>query len=249
MNIGLQLYTIRDQLAEDAEASLRKIAGIGYRWVELFPGAYAGKPAAEFKSLLSSLGLRIAGGHAPAARLKENLSEVIDYHAALGCPHLVCAKAEFSSEQDVHETAVCFNAVGRKAREAGMFFSYHNHSHEFAQYRGRYILDMLLEETDPALVGLELDVYWAAKAGLDPAEYQKKWRDRSVLLHCKDMDNTPEKNFTAVGLGVLNFPAIIKAASNVKWMLVELDMSDDPFLGAEQSLKALEKLTAWGNPK
>jgi sugar phosphate isomerase/epimerase len=91
-------------------------------------------------------------------------------------------------------------------------------------------------------MGLELDVYWTAKAGVDPAAYQQKWSARSVFLHCKDMDGSPEKKFAAVGEGVLDFPAIIKAARNVEYFVVEKDESDDPFHCAAISFKTLKKL-------
>ena len=99
-----------------------------------------------------------------------------------------------------------------------------------------------MENTDPALVGLELDVFWAAKAGVDPAAFQKKWKDRSILLHCKDMSADPEPDFAAVGEGVLDFPAIIDAATKVKWFVVEQDKSNDPVRDVEVSFKALTKL-------
>jgi sugar phosphate isomerase/epimerase len=241
-NISIQLYTIRDQLAEDFEGSLRSLAKTGYQWVEPFHQIYEGRTPEEFRTLLASLNLKISGSHVNISLLKERGPEIIAYLTAAGCPHLVCSRADYSSENDVYETAAFFNDISRKARDAGMAFSYHNHGHEFVQYNGTYILDLLLENTDPDIVGLELDVYWAAKSGIDPAAYQEKWKERSTLLHCKDMDGGPEKDFAAIGEGVLDFPAIFKAASKVRWFVVEQDRSDDPFRSAETSFRALTKL-------
>jgi sugar phosphate isomerase/epimerase len=241
-NISIQLYTIRDQLAKDFEGSLKTLAEIGYRWVEPFQKVYDGKPPEEFRDMLSSFDLKLSGSHANITVLKEKGEEIIQYLAAAGCPHLVCSRADYGGEKDVYEAADFFNGISRKAKDAGMAFSYHNHGHEFIQYKGKYILDLLLENTDPDLVGLELDVYWAAKVGVDPAAYQEKWKERSVLLHCKDMDGGPEKDFAAIGEGVLDFPAIFKAASRVRWFVVEQDRSDDPFRSAETSFQALTKL-------
>jgi sugar phosphate isomerase/epimerase len=241
-NISIQLYTIRDQLAEDFEGSLKTLAEIGYQWVEPFQKVYEGKSPEEFRNILSSFGLQISGSHANITNLKEKGAEIIRYLTAAGCRHLVCSRADYTSEKEVLETAGFFNEAARQARDAGMLFSYHNHNHEFIQYSGKYILDLLMEHTDPDLVGLELDVYWAAKAGVDPAAYQEKWKDRSVLLHCKDMDGGPEKSFAPVGEGVLDFPGIFKAAPKVRWFVVEQDKSDDPFRSAETSFRALTKL-------
>jgi sugar phosphate isomerase/epimerase len=241
-NISIQLYTIRDQLAEDFEGSLRKLAKTGYQWVEPFHQAYEGRTPEEFRTQLSSLNLKISGSHANITVLKERGPAIITYLTAAGCPHLVCSRADYSTENDVYETAAFFNDISRKAKDAGMAFSYHNHGHEFAQYKGKYILDLLLENTDPGLVGLELDVYWAARAGIDPAAYQEKWKERSVLLHCKDMDGGPEKDFAAVGEGTLDFPAIFKAASKVRWFVGEQYRGNDAFLNAETGFRVLTKL-------
>jgi sugar phosphate isomerase/epimerase len=241
-DISIQLYTIREQLAQDFEGSLRKLTQIGYRWIEPFHGAYEGRSAEDFRVLLSSLNLKISGSHVNITVLKEKAVETIKYLADAGCPHLVCSRADFSSEREVLDTADFFNELGKKARDADMSFSYHNHSHEFAQYSGRYILDLLMEHTDPALVGLELDVYWAAKAGINPVFYQEKWNTRSTLLHYKDMDGGPKKNFATVGEGTLDFLGILKAASNVRYFVVEQDLCDDPFRCAEVSLHSLTKL-------
>jgi sugar phosphate isomerase/epimerase len=241
-DISIQLYTIREQLAQDFEGSLHKLAQIGYRWIEPFHGAYKGRSAGDFRTLLSSLNLKISSSHANITILKEHAEETIKYLADAGCPHLVCSWADFSSEREVFDTAEFFNELGGKARDAGMSFSYHNHNHEFVQYSGRYILDLLMEHTDPALVGLELDVYWAAKAGINPVSYQEKWNTRSVLLHCKDMDGGPEKDFAAVGEGILDFSGILKAASKVRYFVVEQDRCDDPFRCAEISFRSLTTL-------
>jgi sugar phosphate isomerase/epimerase len=240
--ISIQLYTVREQLAKDFEGSLNALAAIGYRWVEPFAGAYAGRSPAETQKALAAQGLRLSGSHVNIAGLREKLPEHLDYLAAVGCPHLVCSRADYSDEAEALATAEYFNEVGRKAKDRGMLFSYHNHGHEFVRYSGAYILDLLLEHTDPELVGLELDVYWAAKAGVDPAAYQEKWKDRSLLLHCKDMDGGPDKDFAAVGEGVLDFPAILNAAPKVRCFVVEQDKSADPFASAETSFRALTRL-------
>jgi sugar phosphate isomerase/epimerase len=241
-NISIQLYSIHEELDKDFSGSLQKLAEIGYQWVESYGNFFGGLSSKDFSALLSSLNMNISGSHADIKLLKEKCREIIGYNKSIGCRQLICAFAEYKNEQDVFETASYFNEVGKICRDEGMFFSYHNHSHEFDKYSGKYILDMLLENTDPAFMGLELDVYWTARAGVDPAAYQKKWKERSILLHCKDMNDGPEKNFAAVGEGVLDFPAIIQAAPQVEYFVVEQDKSDAPFYSAEVSLNTLKKL-------
>jgi sugar phosphate isomerase/epimerase len=238
--ISIQLYSIRDQLALDFSDSLRRLAEIGYQWIETYGHFYGGLSSEKFSALLLSLNLKVSSSHADIKLLKEKLTEIIEYNLAIDCRHIVCAYADYKTERDVLEAAAFFNDVGRKCHDAGMAFSYHNHAHEFNQYSGGIAMDILLENTD--LMGLELDVYWAAKAGVDPAAYQKKWEDRSTLMHCKDMDSGPEKKFAAVGEGILDFPEIIRAASSVEYFIVEQDQSDDPVHSIKTSFAALTKL-------
>jgi sugar phosphate isomerase/epimerase len=240
--ISIQLYSIRDQLALNFSDSLRRLAEIGYQWIETYGHFYGGLSSKEFSALLLSLNLKVSSSHADIKLLKEKLPEIIEYNLALNCRHIVCAYADYKIEQDVLEAAAFFNEVAGKCRDAGMAFSYHNHAHEFNRYPGGIAMDILLENADR--MGLELDVYWAAKAGIDPVAYQKKWEGRSTLLHCKDMDGGPERRFAAVGEGILDFPAVIRAASLVEYFIVEQDQSDDPFHSAELSFTALKKLLA-----
>jgi sugar phosphate isomerase/epimerase len=241
-NISIQLFTVREQLAENFDETLRRLAQTGYHWVEPFQGVYKDKKVEDLRSRLEYFNLKFSGSHANIKDLKNDLNGILKYLSVVGCPHLVCSRAEYSSEEEIVSNAAFFNETARKAKDFGMAFSYHNHGHEFERYGGKYILDILLENTDPALVGLELDVFWAAKAGADPEAFQNKWKDRSILLHCKDMSASPESTFAAVGTGVLDFPAIINAASNVKWFVVEQDKSDDPIRDVEVSFKTLTEL-------
>jgi sugar phosphate isomerase/epimerase len=246
--ISIQLFTVREPIAQDLEGTLAKLAQLGYKWIEPFQGAYGGKSASEFKALIDSLGLKVSGSHVPMHELRTNLSANIDYLKAVGCHHLICAIADFSDfkhKQGVLDTAAYCNEVGRQAKAAGMYFSYHNHSHEFFEAGGKYIMDLLLENTDPALMGLELDVFWATKAGLDAAEYQAKWRERSIAVHCKDFNpKAAAPGFAPVGEGVVDFPAIFKAATKAEWFVVEQDSNGEPLQNAATSFKALTRLLA-----
>ena len=165
----------------------------------------------------------------------------------LGCPFLVLPwlAPELRTAEAMRRLAPRFNEIGRRCRERGVTFGYHNHAFEFAQSNGTYLLDILLNETDPALVALELDVYWAAYAGVDPIRYLHTRADRVPLVHLKDM--TPQRTFTEIGDGTLDIQGIIEAAQQVgtQWYVVENDAPVIPSLeSARRSRENLHTLLA-----
>lgn len=240
--IAIQLYTVRNELEQDFSGTLSRLAQIGYQGVETYGNFFGGYIADDVRALMNSLGLQLSGSHANIRLLGEKLDELIAFNVKAGCPHLVCSKAEFQTLEDVKNTADFFNLAGEKCREQGMSFHYHNHGHEFEYMDSKMILDTLLELTNPELVGLELDVYWAAKAGVKPTLYQARWQDRSRLLHCKDMEAGTVGSYADVGAGVIDFPAIFAAAPLLEWFVVEHDNSPDPMKSAETSFSALAAL-------
>jgi sugar phosphate isomerase/epimerase len=240
--ISVQVYAVREELDKDFEGTLKKFAAAGYEWVELYHHAYGGHSAAEVKAILASMGLKSSGCHVNVKELEEKLPETIEFLVASGCPHLVCGWADYAGALSPWERADLFNEVGKKAKEAGMGFSIHNHDQEFTRIGDKFILDILLENTDPALFSLELDTYWAAKAGADPAAFQAKWKNRSPLLHLKDLAPSRSPDWAVVGEGVLDFPAIVKAASETRGFVFDLDDSPDPFRDFANAHKAIKKL-------
>jgi sugar phosphate isomerase/epimerase len=202
--IGLQLYTVREAAAKDLAGTLRAIANIGYREVEL-----AGIPAAsasQLRSMLKDSGLTAPSMHASMADLQEGLQERIDYAKAIGAEYLVCAfpwtaDARFRANpghavvslasgitlDDWKWNAEQLNKIGAAAKQAGLRCGYHNHNMEFRSYDGVVAYDELLRLTDPALITMEMDVAWVVTAGADPVKYLKKHDDRISLLHVKDV--------------------------------------------------------------
>lgn len=137
------------------------------------------------------------------------------------------------------------NEMGRACRQHRLTFAYHNHDFEFAQSAGAYLLDRLLDATDPDLVGLELDVYWAAYAGVDPAGYLRRYAGRGPLVHLKDM--ATDRSFAEVGDGTLDVAAIVAAAEEggARWYIVENDRPAIPALeSARRSLQNLQAMEA-----
>jgi sugar phosphate isomerase/epimerase len=242
--VALQLYTVRDESARDFAGTLRRVAQIGYTAVE-FAG-YGGLAADEVTVLLSETGLRAASTHVGLAALEADLDQQIDYCLAIGCPYLVLPSLDprWRGADGLRALAPRLNEWGRHCRERGVVFGYHNHAVEFARSDGRYLLDQLLDATDPALVVLELDVYWAAYAGADPAAYLRQRAGRVPLVHLKDM--APDRSFAEVGDGTLDLPGIFAAAEDggVRWYIVEHDRPSMPSL--ESARRSLQNVRGKG---
>lgn len=243
-SIALQLYTVRDETAREFQATIRHVAKLGYDGVE-FAG-YGDLSSGEMTALLTETGLRAAGSHVRWDALENSISDEIDYCLAIGSRNITLPYLgnEWYTGEKFKTLATQLNNFGRAAQEKGLTFSYHNHAHEFAQGEdGRYLLDMLLDSTDPSYVKLELDTYWAAYGGVDPIAYLHKRAGRVPLIHLKDM--TSERTFTEVGDGTLDIKGICKAAeeSGVEWYIVENDAPTLPSLQSiERSLKNLQKI-------
>jgi len=244
--IALQLYTVRDDVAEDYIGTLKKVAEIGYAGVEL--GGTGDMTPAEFKQVLADLGLKPAGQHIGLDQLETQLDRVIDDNLAIGNSFIVCPWLPEDRRQDAEgwkKTGELFDKIGAQCREQGLTFCYHNHSFEFARFDGEYGLDLLYGATDPELVKAELDTYWVQHGGESPAEYLRKYADRTPLIHLKDMLPDEAKTFAEVGEGILDWDAIFAEAEAdaAVWGIVEQDRCQRPPLeSARLSLENLKKM-------
>ena len=242
-SIALQLYTVRDETARDFRATIREVARIGYAGVE-FAG-YGGLTSTEMVSLLSETGLKVAGSHVSLKLLDDHLADEINYCRAIDCSYLVISSfpSEWYNAQQFHTLAPQLNEIGRRCHEQGITLAFHNHYNEFLPTEGHYLLDILLAETNPAFVQLELDSYWASYAGVDPIAYLKQYTGRVPLIHLKDM--TPTRTFTEVGDGTLDIQGFRQAAqaAGTQWYIVENDAPTLPSLeSARRSFNNLLKM-------
>lgn len=241
--IALQLYTVRDETARDFVGTIRKVAQMGYPAVE-FAG-YGGLSMQEMTALLQETGLQVSSTHVPLTAVEQDLDKEIAYCRAIGCSYLIVPwlPVERRNGESFRELAARFNSYGSRCSEQGINFGYHNHDFEFAQYEGKYLLDYLIEHTDPQQVMFELDVYWAAFAGLDPSSYIRQHAGRIRIVHLKDM--TAQRTFTEVGDGLLHLEQIYQVAkeSGCQWYVVENDQPVLPSLeSARRSLENLQRM-------
>jgi len=236
MNIGVQLYTLRDQLAEDFEGTLRHVAGLGYEGVEFFH--YGDIPAARMKELLDELGLKAIGCHIQLSSLKDNLQAEIDYLKTIGSKYAICPwlPEELRSVEAWQQHLVDLAAIGKACTEQGIELMYHNHDFEFStRIDGQMVFEALFERVPAEDLKVEMDIGWVQFSGIDPVAYIQKYAGRLPLLHLKDYlkeSRDPEKTIDTVELGEGDLPleAIVKAASDadVEWIIVEQDSCTNP---------------------
>lgn len=244
--IGVQLYTVRAEMAKDFDGSLKKIAELGFKEVE-FAGYYNRTPQ-QIKALLTQLGLDAPSAHIPLADLRNNLTKTIEGAKVMGHRYIVCPflmPNERKTLDQYKELFATLNKAGAECKKAGIQLAYHNHDFEFTPIDGKVPYDLMLAETDKNLVKMELDLYWIVKANQDPLAYMKKHPDRFALFHVKDLDKTPNRGITEVGHGVIDFKTIFAKAPKgaIKHYLIEQDVCPgSPFDSLKFSIDYLKKL-------
>ncbi|MVN22366.1 sugar phosphate isomerase/epimerase family protein [Mucilaginibacter arboris] len=260
--IGLQLYTVRDAMQSDPAGTLARVAKIGYNSVEgaTYTGTqkFYGMEAPAFSRLLKQNGLVMLSSHYRLGEEKANGETVkgtlmtdwdkaVDDAAAVGIKYMVCAflaESERGGLDHYKQIAEQFNKAGERCKKAGIQLCYHNHAFEFDKQGGKYPYEILLDDTDKNLVKMEMDIYWVSKAGQDPIAIINQHPGRFPLWHVKDMDKTPEHNFTEVGNGSIDFKKIFKYAdkAGLQYFFVEQDKTPgDPFNSIAQSINYIKK--------
>lgn len=237
---GVQLFTVYQQMQEDLPGTLKRLAEIGFDGVE-FCGGY-NHPAEDVKAMLKEYGLKAIGWHVNLDDFFNDYPGVTAYHRTIGSHFITIPWYKLDTAEDVAGLAAKIKALAPKLKADGFTLGYHNHSHEFQKADGRYLLDLLQEQCGD-LLSLELDVYWAKVGGEEPADYFTAHKKDISLLHMKD--GTGADNFTALGKGMVNFPALLDAAkgSGVKWLIFENDNpKPDGFTNLEQSMDYLKAL-------
>jgi sugar phosphate isomerase/epimerase len=238
--IGLQLYTVRDQLQTDFEGTLAKVAQIGYKNME-FAGYYNRTPE-QVRATLDKLGLVSTSSHIGAPLLRQDAAGQIKAAKTIGQDYITLPSYSFGKDLAGWRKGVAeFNQWGAMCRDAGLKLAYHNHNFEFAPLDGTTGYDILQNEVDPKLVDFELDLYWANFAGQDPLTLFAKHPGRFTMWHVKDMVVTDDrKGMSPVGKGTLDFKSYFAHAqqSGLKHFFVEHDSAAQYPGGSLASIEA-----------
>ncbi|HTR30363.1 MAG TPA: sugar phosphate isomerase/epimerase [Puia sp.] len=243
--IGLQLYTVRDAMAADAVGTLAKVAQIGYNSLEgaTYTGSekFYGMDPVTFRGVLKNNGLVMRSCHyrygedqagAPNGvfngTILHDWDRTVEDAHTVGLKYMACAWLSPNERKGLDhykKLADDFNVAGRKCKDAGIQFVYHNHDFEFIKQDEKYPYDVILDNTDRDLVKMEVDLYWLTFAGQDPVKLFEAHPGRFPLWHLKDMDSTPERKFTSVGSGVIDFKTIFahRKTAGMKYFFVEED--------------------------
>ena len=229
--IALQLYSIREELNNDFETGVRKIADMGYIGVE--PAGFPGTNLEDAAKLFKELELEIPSVHTDMP-IGESKQQTLDMMHTLGSK---CIVSSFGPENYltidlIKKSCEKFNEASAVAIENGMAFAYHNHWWEFLSIKNRPVYKIMLDYLAPEVL-FELDTYWVKTAGLNPAAVLRELGKRVPLLHIKDGPCKKDESMTAVGDGIMDFNSIIEAGKTVvEWMIVELDSCDTDMMEA-----------------
>ena len=240
--VGVQLYTVRNDLARDFEGTLARVAEIGYREVE-FAG-YHNRSPSDVRAILSRLGRAAPASHVPLDQFRRDIDGAIADAKTVGHEYLVVPWLDPSQRRsidDYRRLAEELNRFGEKVRAAGLRLGYHNHDFELGAMGGSVPLDMLFDRTDPNLVVFELDLYWVTKGGADPLTYISRYPGRVHLVHVKDSAGPPEHRQVDVGKGTIDFGKILsrREQAGIRHAFVEQDEPANPLEMVRVSLQYL----------
>lgn len=240
--IGLQLYTLRREMARDFEGTLARVADLGFKEME-FAG-YFGRSASDVRTILERYGLTSPAAHIQLTAVRENLEREIDYAAELGQSYIVVPSLPENerSLDDYRRHAETLNNAGEACRRAGLKMGYHNHNFEFESTGNQVPYDLLLNDTDPGLVDFELDLFWITVAGADPLTYFTDHSGRFTMLHVKDLDT--HGRMADVGRGTIDFTGLFSHASvaGFKHYFVEHDNPGDGIASIASSIYTIRNL-------
>ena len=262
---GIQLWTVKDDMAKDPAVTLKALGRMGYKRVE--GAGWHGRTAAQFRKMLADAGLQMTSAHYGLRDLIDKTDASLAFAKEVGVRYVVASSpaprrpldpkkpwsegvAEAMDLAGWRWNAQEMERIGRRARAMGLRFGYHNHSAELIPYEGRIPLDEIVRLTNPRNVTLELDIGWVAGAGHDPVKIIRQHQQRIELLHIKDLvtkERVPGKmvkdeRTTVIGQGTLDWKAIFRAlrASPIHSYFVE---QEDPF--TEPPLQAAAKSLAY----
>ena len=268
--IGVQLYSVRDDMAKDFKGTLQKVKELGYDGVE-FAGLFGNTPE-QVKAMCAEIGLNPISAHVPLADMLADVDKVIADYKAIGCQYIVVPYVEEDRRPNGEKFMQMIEeirSIGQKCKEAGLILLYHNHDFEFAKTEsGEFGLDYLYANVPADLLQTELDQCWVRYAGQDPVAYLQKYEGRSPVVHLKDYYASGEQKedpyaliglnegekkentafeFRPLGYGVQDVKALMKAAKHAgsQWLIVEQDqpsMGKTPLECVAMSLETIQAI-------
>ncbi len=251
-NIGLQLYSLREQTTADLDKALAFAKEQGITDVEL--AGTAGLTPEAFKAKLDEYGLKPSSAHYGMMVFRDSIDKIIAEAKIFGLQYVGTAWIDHQSDTitlaEIQEGARIFNEAGKKLKENGLQFFYHTHGYEFIPYEGGTYFDYLYNNTDAENVKFEEDIFWVKHGGQDPLAFLQKYGNRIILLHIKDMDKSVKSDMTghedpkmdvAWGTGQIDIKAICQAAKQmgIQHFFLE-DESPTVMAQIPQSLKFTE---------
>lgn len=248
--VGIQLYSLREQLPQDVRGTISKVAEAGYKEVETFgyslKDKFWGLDPKAFKSLLDANGLTAPSGHYGMDNFigtgnADELKTYIEAANVIGSSYIVVPYLGDALRKNVDgwkKTAARLNEASRICKAGGLKLGYHNHNFEFQKLGNTTGYEILLKETDPKDVQFEMDLYWVVRSGYDPAKLFAAHPGRFPMWHVKDMDKADHTINTEVGSGTIDFKAIYRHAklAGLKHLIMEQEnFAIDPYVSIKQS--------------
>jgi sugar phosphate isomerase/epimerase len=229
---GIQLWTVKKALAEDPRGVLKQLSVDGYKLIESFQGnkgIFWGMSNTEFKKYMDELGMTIISSHCTTG---EDFERKANEASSIGMKYLLNPFVPVQKTvDDYKKIADQFNKNGEICKKAGIRFGYHNHGHDFKRIDGQVPMDIYLQNTDPALVDFEMDIYWVVTAKENPEAWLKKYNNRFQLCHIKDRIKgaTVDDASCILGQGSIDFPKILKTAKKhgMQYYIVEQERYDN----------------------
>lgn len=256
MKLGIQSFTMRDDFKTDFYGTLKKVSDLGLHYVEWLAtvttedhGMGLGMSPKEAVKAFQDYGMELTGCIFKCDNAKEivfdfdEMQKIIDWYQEAGCTAIGLTNDYFIDEEFFKRRMDAYNEIGRRCKEAGMVWTYHNHFHEQQKINGKTVLDLMVELTDPECVGFDWDVYWGVRGLVDPVQNIKKLGKKIKRFHCKDFPfsrldhinmakNLPDElvtwdnrdkfsaykmvaaeDFTECGSGIIKWQEVIDAAN------------------------------------
>ncbi|HEV8445838.1 MAG TPA: sugar phosphate isomerase/epimerase [Gemmatimonadaceae bacterium] len=241
--VGMELYTVRSNVSADMAGTLAALAKIGYKEVE-FAGYY-NHAASEIRDILKANGLTAPSAHVGIEAIETGGAQTFADAKVIGHEFITVAslpRGPKTTADDWKQVAARFNKAGEACKSAGFRFAFHNHNDIVKKTGDVLPIEILMKETDPALVSYEMDIYWAVNGGADPLQLLAAYPGRFSMFHAKDSMGPPDHKMADVGAGVIDFKTIFAKGKGVEHYFVEHDNPPDPMASAAASYKYLSNL-------